>query len=443
MWDLRTRNARRDLQSEPRPGDASHEDGAPGAMPLARYRSYGRFFERYWSRLFSMTEADMTRLADLVRTSGGPLDLTTLAQDVVRARLRQGPQLVSGPAPDGSMPSQVVRLWDPGLQWRVGDRAILVMPDPGPGRSYVPRVGEIRQVGDDHVIIQVDGIASPQVVALGMNGGPYRTDARLDRAAEAEMAALAKKRDEVSQINHILWRFGGHIVGRLLHALQADPQFVELEGLWFLTALANQPGEAVLVALTRAMFERTDAPMTVDDLLSMMHGGGQQSFASRCGLAMAMQNRPDLFTNVGTLPHPRWVLAGPPPMRLVARCAVFDPETYIVLCTPGETLSPVTARRLWDTGLLSTALEPESVPESEGTPGSDVLRSNVVQGVRRVPELDDIPEIVRRDADTLTTPRNGAAAAAVALLSAGPTPPLSRSRRRKRWLRWLPFGSRD
>lgn len=379
--------------------------GSPARGEQARSAAHGQFHERYWARLFDITQADLTRLSGMIRASGDAYDLTSLARDTIRARLEGGPQLESGPALDAGMPAHAVRGWDPSAAWSVGDRAIILVPKPGPARAYAPRVAEIRRVGEDHAILQVDGISAPQVYALGLDGKIGQSV-----TPEAEIASLAQRQDKDAQIDYVLWRFGDRVVGRLLHALDTDDRFVELEGLWFLRDLARRPGELQLVDLARAMFTAADGPHSISDLLTLLPALQQRDTPGRFGLALAMQARSDLFLCVGSPAHPRWVLAGPPPMRLVAQCAVYDPETYNVLCAPGESLGPDVARRLWDAGLLRVALEPTHDEEADSSSS-------------RGP---DRRERKRRVTDELLPPK-----------------PASRDDEDARtisWPRWLPFG---
>jgi hypothetical protein len=377
---------------------------------LDRYRTYKRFYERYWSRLFSMTQADMVHFVEQMRARETALDLTTLAREVIRTRLHNGPQLNSGPAPDGTMHMQAVRLWDPGAMWRVGDRAIMTVPKTEAQRFYIPAIGEIRQVGDDHVVVQIDGLPAPQVYALGVAGAIGHLPASQQGIAGQalltdDILALADREDEASQIDLVLWRFGSSVVGRLLHALQADPGFMELEGAWYYVDLARPLREAQVVALSRAMFAGSDRPLTVSEALALLSVPATAGVAEQFGVLLSLRERPDLFTNVGSPSHPRWILAGPPPVRLVARHAVYDPETYVVLCSSGDALSPQSAQRLWDVGLLRAALgadEPDSVPEQ----------------------------------------RTGDRPGRVLPLPEGPTAH-ARTPQRRSWRRWLSFGSRD
>jgi len=333
-------------------------EGADSVMPnarhdsaLERYRMYGRFNERYWSKLFAIAEADLIRFATQMRESGRAMTLTDLARDVIRARLRAESQLFSEPAPSGDMSSWIVRLWDPGANWREGDRVIVVVANPSQGRPYAPCVGEVIHVEEDRVVVSVDGITASQVFDLGP-GAP----ARESEAKEAEMLGIGQRFDEDAQIDFVLWRYGPRAVGRLLHALDGDSRFVELEGLWFLRTLAIRPSSGMLARLATMMFEQHSGPVRLDDVVETLSLASTAQAAARFGLAQALVERTAHFENVGSAARPLWILAGPPPLVFTARHAVYDPETYVVLCVPGETLSSDVARRLWRAGLLRAAL---------------------------------------------------------------------------------------
>ncbi|MCD6285197.1 MAG: hypothetical protein J7M39_04700 [Anaerolineae bacterium] len=344
--------------SETDRGPLQRPDGADSAMSnarqdsaLERYRMYGRFSERYWSKLFGIAEADLTRFATQMRESGRAVTLTDLARDVIRARLQAGSQLSSEPAPSGDMSSWIVRQWDPGVNWREGDRVMVVVASSLQGRPHRPCVGEVIHVEDDGVAVNIDGIAEPQLFALGPGA-----QSRESEAKEAEMLGLGQRFDEDAQIDFVLWRYGSRAVGRLLYALDADSRFVELEGLWFLRELTVLPSGSMLARLAETMFEQNTGPVRLDDVVAVLSLAGTAPPAARFGLAQALGERTGLFENIGSAARPVWTLAGPPPLVFTARHAVYDPETYVVLCVPGETLSVKVAQQLWRVGLLRAAL---------------------------------------------------------------------------------------
>lgn len=331
---------------------------------MTRYRAYGAFYERYWSRLFGVTDADLDLLADTIRSevqaTGQATHLTNLVRAVVTSRLNQGPRLNSTPAQDTKVANPLVRRWDPEASWAVGDRAIFVVPDLDRVRGFAPWLGGIVQVGSSHVLARIDGRGAPEVYALG----PVARSQSVP-PPESHLAGLADSDDIGSCADEVIWRFGTVVVGRLLGAMKADSRFVELEGLWLLRDLCRRPRDQELTSAARALFDQQAPSLTLDSLLSRASAGAQVAVVERFGWALALEERSDTFVCVSMLPQSRWALAGPPPVPLIARRTAYDPESFVILCTPGETLSPAVARRLWDCGLLYAALGASgALPES-------------------------------------------------------------------------------
>jgi hypothetical protein len=338
---------------------------------MGHYRAYGAFYQRYWSRLFAVTRADLDLLCAAIATradeAGRASDLTNLVRVVVASRLNQGPRLDSAAAPDTKVADPVVRKWDAAASWAAGDRAIFVVPDLDRIRGFAPRLGDVMQVGSDHALVRIDGRSTPQVYAIGP-AAPKATvvAGQTGPSAESLMTAQSESDDVGSCIDDVLWRFGDVVVGRLLGAIKADSRFVELDGLWFLRELAKRPHDQELATAASVLFELEVPSLTLDGLLARVNPKAQVSAPERFGWALALEERPDTFARVSTMPL-RWMLAGPPPVRLIARYAAYDPESYVVLCTPGDTLSAEAARQLWDCGLLYAAVgmgdaPPEPLP---------------------------------------------------------------------------------
>ncbi len=362
-------------------------------LPLSQYRGYGRFYDRYWSRLFGITVADLDGLEAYIEEEGEAQSLTKLARAVIRSRLDRGPEINSAPAPADAQPDDVggaglaVRLWDPVAAWHAGD--LVIVPVVVTGRRVpdhterhhvltTPCVGEIVQVGGDHVLVSVDDLSAPQVYALGRYDGSESTREGA-RTLDTLSQAGTSPSDEASLwVDDVLWRFGDVVVGKLRASLGVDRRFVALEGLWFLRAMAKQPRDIQLVSLARAMFADTEDSWTLDELLALVPEDADLqatsdpvsrasrsqparrmpiTSAERFGWAIGLQERPDLVERFGTNSRPRWRLAGPPPMQYVARHAIYEPTSYRILCEPGDALSRPMIQSLWDAGLLRAALE--------------------------------------------------------------------------------------
>ena len=102
--------------------------------------------------------------------------------------------------------------------------------------------------------------------------------------------------------------------------------------------------------MARRLLYSPEGPWSPVDLVPWQPGRGA---AGVFGLDLAMQAHPDLFTNIDPGAGPRWVLAGPPPGSYTARQGAYDPESYQLLCQPGDLLSDEIVHRLWVLGLLN------------------------------------------------------------------------------------------
>jgi len=358
-WQHERRLGPTGLYGRARHGEYQHELPAGALM---RYSPRDGFYSRYWAHHFRVTLPDLDALADEMRGTVGSWDLTTLACHVIRRRLYEGPQLRIGSPPESKVSLRVVQRWEPDVLWRAGDHAIVAVPLPEAGLIYTPRVAEVLQVEEDHAILMVDGLPEPQVYALGLS-----TESLPSVDAYEALDKLADRADdEAARVGDVLWRFGARIVSQLLDWLESDRRFVMLEGQWFLAEQCVEPDEVQLVSLARAMFASGDGLLTCDALSLLAPGLRLEEPARRCGLVRAMMRHPELFRNHHLPGWPRWSLAAPPPGRYVAHHAVYDPETFVVLCRPGQRLDHRTVHRLWDVRLLRAALGPEGLAAPMG-----------------------------------------------------------------------------
>jgi len=294
------------------------------------------YSDTYWQSEFDLTVADLDRIEMYIRRTGRAHDLTTLARRVIRGRLRHGPDTSARVQTDW-LEDPSVRLWDPAAEWQVGDHVIVAVSFFEQGRTrYEPFVGEIIAI-TDQVTVQIDTLPEPR----SYNRKPKyaRDDLRKWRQfVEDLVEARRRAEDTGSQIEYVILKHGERIVSRLLDALRDDHRFVRLAGRWFLRELAKPPTDEQLAALAWAMV-KLDAPQPTEALISLVQPPLTEGDPGLFGLYLAMRQRPDLFTNVDPDQRPRWVLAGPPPGPFTPHHAAYDPQTYEVLCLPGQPAS--------------------------------------------------------------------------------------------------------
>lgn len=312
--------------------------------------------QRYGDALFLVHTEDLNRLARWIRRTAEEQDLTSMVRRFVRGRLRYGPaqrgKLVTGP-----VRSELVRLWDPAKAWHMGDLAIFpesVMRDRV--RAFTPRIGEIVRVQGGGVTVRIDGRPGTQVYGTASTQQGGEALMRWRRSVEDLVRALPDRSDESSLIEYALYHFGEGAATNLLGALRQDGRFIAIEGQWLLRSQAIGPDRAQLNGLARAMLVAADRPMTAAELLPLVPPPVAAGAAGLFGLALSLQERPELFSNVDAGARPRWVLSDAPPGEYTARLAAYDPETWDVLCEPGDTLDTATVQRLWSLGLLPVVL---------------------------------------------------------------------------------------
>ncbi len=74
--------------------------------------------------------------------------------------------------------------------------------------------------------------------------------------------------------------------------------------------------------------------------------GLQNEILQKMAIQVALQQLPEHFENIGTLAHPLWKARLPEPDQAQATHYVYDPQTYEILCYPGQRLNIENAKRL-------------------------------------------------------------------------------------------------
>ena len=298
-------------------------------------------------------QADLDRLARRMRKMGRACTLTALARRWVRGRLRYGTEsgdIISLPE------STPVRFWDPGEVWHPGDWAVFPVAFTRNGvRRRKPRAGQIVRVMGTSLTAQIDGEMRPRLWGIPAS----RDDVAITRwraSLDRHIDRLETSDREDARIDWVLFRQGAAIMSRLLVALGADGRFIEWEGEWFLHSLVEYPSETRLCKLARTMLTMEANGVRLSELLSQMPDVEVDNPATIFGFALAMSERPDLFTKVKTGRYTRWSLVSPPSGEYEAKFPVFDPQTYEIVCEPGDRLTADEVQRLWALRLLATAL---------------------------------------------------------------------------------------
>jgi hypothetical protein len=328
-------------------------------MALGRFRRNKLFYHRYWTKFFSVTRPDLTRLATFIGSEKKTLTLTALVREIVRSRLQLGPQLTGDASVRVREETPSVRFWDPTKRWNLGDRAIFPVPGPDSERRYLPRIGTIIHLEDETTLVSIDGVSRPRTFQK-----PEPADSSESLVSASDLDALFESEKEDLQIDYVLWRYGDTLAEQVLAGLLMDDRFLYLHHVWYLRTLSPLLSETQIVNLARGLFAHSDEPVPFDSLVPLVDPPLSAGPIERFGLLRTLLAHPALFQKVSANPEPLWTLSGPPPGRWIARHAAYDPETFEVLCAPWEAINPEAAQRLWDCHLFRAVVTGESVSEN-------------------------------------------------------------------------------
>jgi hypothetical protein len=305
------------------------------------------FSDTYWQNEFGVTTADLDRLARCITEAGQAQDLMTLIRRIVRGRLHHGAD-DSAAAPAQEIVDTTVRLWDPFAAWQAGDRVIVARYIDV--ETYEPCLSLVVAVRSEEkdVAVYLDCERRTTHYELAA-ANPAKAKAWRDKVRDV-VEAQRRAPEAEARADSIILTFGDRIATLLLAALQADRRFIELYSRWFLRALAAPPSEEQMTALAWAVL-RLDAPQSTGSLAALLSPPSAPGDAALFGLYAALLDRPHIFC-ASPAPDPLWSLAGPPPGGFTPRCAAYDPETYRVLCLPGQHADAGAVSGLWRHGLL-------------------------------------------------------------------------------------------
>jgi hypothetical protein len=308
------------------------------------------YSDAYWTTEFAITQADLDRLAGFITAQNQAQNLGTLIKRVVRGRLRHGHDRETAVSFSVNAPTAIVRLWDPAGEWQAGDHAIVARPIKR--HVYEVFIGEVTAVTADRVdffLPEENKLARYERAEQGSE------KARKWRAKVREVVAQKRAAEgEAEWIDLIILEFGERIAGLLLQALHADARFVRLDGRYFLHAPSVQPAEPELHRLAWSLLAAPE-PLPTDELLARLPAPPAGD-AGLFGLYLALRAHPHWFQNTQPGKRPLWTLAGPPPGAFTPQRAAYDPDSYEILCIPGQTSMPDAVARLWEVGLLTAVI---------------------------------------------------------------------------------------
>jgi len=294
--------------------------------------------DEYWKEEFTVTVADLDRFFARIQQDNKAFDLTSLVKQLVEGRLKFGHE-VSPTVLKSWTGKESVRIWDPFVKWSFGDGIIVPRDVVGDGNDedyecFIGEVISVDRIRPFHIEIRLDGHDKPVPYRYGnqdaIDVGQFSKD------------LVEKKYGEVERI---VAHFGNRIVSALLHALESDERFTGLEGEWYLVHKLPIIELSIFKSMHQTLLQKTS--FTLNDLLPMVQIDGlQNEILQKMAIQVVLQQLPERFENIGTLARPLWRARLPEPDQAQVTHYAYDPQTYEILCYPGQRLNKENAERL-------------------------------------------------------------------------------------------------
>ena len=301
--------------------------------------------EAYWSSQFDITQEDLNRVAERLERAGAPQDLKAVALPIIKGRIEHGHD--PSPAALRDLTGRAsVRLWDPAGEWHAGDWVLVVHFSSR--LVHEIHVGEIRKIENGFAHIKVEELDKDLKYQLVPPQSENATKWRETVRGAVETKLHSGNIDQ--QTEGILLKHGERIFSRLAETLQQDPRFVSFEGKWYLKEKLPRIAGETLQKIHRTLLEKPSA--STEQMLSVVREDVNANAALLpMAIHTAIQQSPQRFENIGTPVRPQWKALLPQPEQAIAAYYAYDPQTYEILCRPGQRLTQKKAQRLQELDL--------------------------------------------------------------------------------------------
>jgi hypothetical protein len=305
--------------------------------------------EEYWSSQFDITQEDLNRVADRLEAESAPQDLKAIALPIITRRLQRGHDM-SGAVLGELTGRPSVRLWDPAGEWQVGDLVLLATTRKGNtereafvGQVVIANYRRNEWEIDRRARIRIDELSDEKDFVLALGGS--REAANWHEAVREAVERKFQSGDISQQAEGVLMKHGERILSRLTGALQSDSRFTGIEGKWYASKKVPRLTGKTMQAIHHSLVQEPSA--SLDELVAMVKKEVEADDSLlRMALQTALQQTPERFENIGTPAQPQWQALLPTPQQALVTHFAYDPETYEILCRPGQRVTQKQALRL-------------------------------------------------------------------------------------------------
>lgn len=309
--------------------------------------------DEYWSSHFDITQNDLYRVGERLERAESPQALKDIALRIIRGRLEHGHDL--SPAVLQELTGRTsVQLWDPAKEWQMGD-IVLVATMRKNRLEREAFLGEIiiaayEKDNEKRARIRIEELGEEKDFILAAPGSSRALN------WHDEVRKTVEKKLESGSINQqaegVLLKHGERILSQLTETLESDSRFTNLEGKWYLTSKLPSIGKEALMRVHLALVQNQSS--SEEELLPVLKEKSTiDTPLLRMAIHTALQQSPERFENIGTPARPQWKARLPEPDHAEVTHYAYDPQTYEILCRPGQRLTQKRAQRLQELNLYA------------------------------------------------------------------------------------------
>jgi len=311
--------------------------------PLGKLRTQD---EAFWRDVYEVSPEDLDVVTALVLEKGGPLPIEALSEAVIRQRFEQERRAVR----EVMSETPVYRPMD---SYREGDRLLFSAFDLAEARVVGVRPGYNPKYGSFSVIrVVFEGTQEEREFAAD-----FDCEHPLNRPPEE----LVRVEDADISIEEVIATCSPYVVERLEAELAQDDEWVEFDGLWFISGLLPEVHVGHL-NLAEAMIYEANRPLLAEEMVNVLELEGSrpaQIFALNRALA-----EDERFDNLGTAIEPLWYLRALEPVAVQETPPILVPmlqpsKSDYIGFTMVEIVEALGDE--WDTMPMAGAIAPEQV----------------------------------------------------------------------------------
>jgi len=306
--------------------------------------------KNFWESIFDITINDIDRIHALIEEKQYPVSIINIEKKVIRGRLIHGEDL-SPPVLSDWSGKESIRLWDPAAEWDLRDNVIVVrgVSDTSE-RRYEYFFGVIKKID------LADGSASIDIGGEFVDYGlvePYSDLAiNIKNNVREIVASLANSSSLEDRISAVFTEFGGKIKSRLKEVLSAQKSFINIDEYWFLNEVIEDIQRSELMKIYK-FISSLNKLSSLDEISNKISLTESEELIQKFMIKKALLANPNLFTTRDIKDGILYQINVPDINSAQIINFAYDPNTYEIICVPGEKPSQKTIDKLTDYGLLA------------------------------------------------------------------------------------------